>query len=103
MKINLTQINSQTRQLREQAAELRSAQAFLLSYQHSLNTHWKGEEMTPTNLVIDEHRKRLAAIAADIDSVSNDIVREAEAIRRDQEVAEAQAIASAKEQSKDRS
>jgi len=93
MKINLAQVNNQARQLREQADALRGAQSSMLSYQHNLNNHWKGVEMTPANRNMDEQRNRFAAIAADLESISNDIIREAEAIRREEEMAEARAAA----------
>ena len=91
MKINLTQINNQARQLREQATGLRGAQSSLRSFQRNLNTHWRGAEMSPLNRVMEDYIKRFAAIASDLDSIAADIVREAEAIRRAEELAAAQA------------
>jgi hypothetical protein len=98
MSINLSQANNHANQLNEQAAVLRSIQSTLLSYQHSLNSHWKGVEMTPTNRVMDEYRNTLASIAADISSIGNDVVREAEAIRRAELLAQAQAEEQARAQ-----
>ena len=95
MGINMTQIYYQVKKIRELSAELRDARSSLLPYQHSLNTHWKGIEMTPTNLAMEEYRNMLAAIAADLDGIGNDIIREAEAIRRAEELAAAQAAAAA--------
>lgn len=84
----MAQINSQVRQLREQAGVLRGAQSSLLSYQGNLNAHWRGAEMAPVNQNIDYHMTRLALMAADLESIGGDIIREAEAIRRAEELAE---------------
>ena len=85
MSIIMTQINNQVRQLNEQASLLRGAQSSLLLYQRNLNTHWRGTEMTHVNQALDRHVKKLAEIVVDLDVISNDIVREAEAIRREEE------------------
>ena len=95
MSLNVVLANKQARQLRELAGALRGAQSSLLSYQHNLNTYWKGVEMTPTNHTMDRHRNRLASIAVDLESISNDIVRAAEAIRAEEIAAEAAAMAQA--------
>ena len=101
-RINLLKINNQAEKLREQAVLLRGAQSSLLSYQHNLNCYWNGVEMVPTNRAMDEYRNRLATIATDLDSISNDMIREAEAVRRAEEIAEAQAAAAVKNNSSNR-
>jgi len=97
MGIDMTQIYYQVKIIRELSTELRDARSAFTSYQHSLNAHWKGVEMPPTNLVVEEHRNRLAAIAADLDDIGSDIIREAEAIKRAEELAAAQAALAAAE------
>jgi uncharacterized protein YukE len=90
MKINLAHIHNQVRQLREQAAALRSTQSSLLSYQHNLQVHWKGMEAESFRRTVDDHMDRLKAIASELDAISADVIREAEAVRREEELAEAQ-------------
>ena len=82
MKINMTQASNQTRQLKEHATVLREVKSSLLLYHRNLNTHWKGVEMKSTNEAIDDHVNSLTSMAADLDSISNDIIREAEKIKR---------------------
>lgn len=98
MRINLAQVNYQVRQLNDQTAVLRVAQSSLLLYQRNLNTCWRGIEMVPTNQLIDDYSNRLASIAADLNSIGNDIIIEAEAIRIAEELAEAQAAAENQQQ-----
>jgi len=86
MRINLSQANNRARQLREQAAALRSTQSTLASHQRNLNAHWRGEEMAPTNGAIEQSGRSLTAVAIELDSISSDIIRVAEAIKREEEV-----------------
>ena len=79
MSINVLQANNQARQLREQAAALRGIQSTLALHQRNLNVHWRGEEMIPTNEAIEQKLKNLASVASELDSISNDIVKVAEA------------------------
>jgi len=81
MGINVWQVNNQVRQLNNQAAESRHVQTALLSYQHNLNSHWRGEEMIPTNQEIDDNARRLDTVASDLESISRDILAVAEMIK----------------------
>jgi uncharacterized protein YukE len=85
MEINMSQINNQARQLRDQAVSLRSVRASLVTYQDNLRSHWKGVDMRSINGTIENHLGKLTAIAANLDAISASVVKEAKAIRVNEE------------------
>jgi uncharacterized protein YukE len=85
MHIDLAVADTQARHARIQAEHLREARVALLSYQRNLQSHWKGEEMTHINSAVEELLRKLAAAAADLDSISSDIVKVAESVKRNEE------------------
>ena len=91
MRINLNAAHAQAGQVRAQANNLRSARMPLSSYQSSLNQNWRGEEVVLINQAIQDLQTRLTAAASELDSISADIIAAAEAIRRAEELADAQA------------
>ena len=84
MAIDLMQATSQAMRLRNQAAELCTARASLTSYQRNLNSTWTGSEVDPVNDAISDHVRRLETLAVDLEAISRDVVREAEAIRAEE-------------------
>ena len=85
MKINMTQINRQVKQLREQSTNLRAAQTSLLTYHRNLQAHWKGMEMDPVNQAISDYSRSLATIATEIDSISSEVLLRAQILEEAQE------------------
>ena len=85
MRINMAQINAQVSQLRQQAAVLRETQIALLSYKRNLNAHWRAASLIPLNQILDDNIRNLGKIAANLESISSDILREAELIRMREE------------------
>ena len=82
--INMGLISNQVMQLRQQISELQRIQSSLFSYQHNINMHWRGVEMTPLNQAIDSHARRIVTQINELESISNDIMRVADMIRREE-------------------
>ena len=85
MKLDMPKAINQTRQLSEQAASLRRMQSSLLLYQRGLNSSWRGIEMKLTNQVIDDYADGLTKLAADLDAIGRDVLREAEASKKEED------------------
>ena len=88
MKINMTKINGQVRLLKEQSDLARSLKSSLLLYQRNLNIHWRGAEIVRTNKVLDDHVNAFTGVSTELDSICNDIIRAADAVRRSEELAD---------------
>lgn len=102
MRINLAAANEQAGRARAQAGNLREARAAFLAYQNNLQRHWNAAEMVQINRAITAVLTRIATTASELDSIGADIVREAEAIRREEELAEARAVLRAAEAERNR-
>ena len=85
MKLDMQQALSQARHLADQSVRLKNIRNSVLSYQRNLNSNWRGAEMTPTNHAIENCAQGLLSAAAEIDSISRNIVREAESIKKKEE------------------
>lgn len=96
MSINVSAINSQANQMRIQANNLRGeVRRALQLYRQDLNRDWRGQEMTLIDDAINTMLIRINTVANDIDGAAGDIVRAAEQIRREEEVARAAVAAAA--------
>ena len=102
MRINLTAANEQTGRARAQARNLREIRTALLTYQSNLQRHWNATEMTQINHAINVVLTKIASTASNLDLIASDIIREAEAIRREEELAEARAALRAAEAERNR-
>ena len=85
MKLDMPKAINQSKQLAEQAASLRRLHSSLLLYQRGLNSSWRGIEMKPTNQFIDDNADGLVKLATDLDSISRDMLKEAEASKKEEE------------------
>jgi len=87
MTINLTQIYSQVRQIEEESANLTFVRSSLYNYRCNLNKNYKSAEMTYINQAIENHMDKLAVIAKNLSAIGSDIRREAESIKRTDDLA----------------
>ena len=85
MKLDMPRAINQSNQLSDQAASLRRLQSSLLLFQRGINSSWRGIEMKPANQVIDDYADRLIRLAADLDSISRDMLKEAEASKKEED------------------
>jgi len=81
MEINLVKINSQSKQLREQAINLRNVRSLLLQYQDNLCAHWKGEDIKPINSAINTYVEKITSIATDLELISSSVISEAKKLK----------------------
>jgi len=87
VKIDITEINNLCWKLDDQSAELFNVLSSLLLLQRDLNAIWSGAEMIATNQVIEQHDNRLSMVISDLKTITGDILRVAEVIRMEQELA----------------
>ena len=91
MRIDLNIANEQAGQFRRQSSDLRDGRLSVQSFQRRLRQHWRSDEVSRINSALSNNMNRLTALAAELDTIATDIVSVAQEIRRQEELADANA------------
>ena len=91
MRVDLNMATEQARRIQRNADDLRDARRLLLSFQETLNRHWRGEELVNINNAINATLRRILESTIELDEIAPEIIAAAQEIRRQEELADAQA------------